>query len=69
MLSFSIRLTEIALTSLGVKNVNSTLSTSDEIGCAIFMVESASQTSDNSRKMTIMIDDLKRTFPDRSKGW
>lgn len=37
MLSFSIRLTEIARISFRERKVNSTLSTSDEMGCAIFM--------------------------------
>jgi hypothetical protein len=38
VLSFSIRFTDMAWTSLGDRNVNSTLSTSDEIGCEMFMM-------------------------------
>jgi hypothetical protein len=38
VLSFSILFTEIARISFGDRKVNSTLSTPDEIGCAIFMV-------------------------------
>lgn len=37
VLSFSIRLTEIDRISLGERKVNSTLSTPEETGCAIFM--------------------------------
>lgn len=42
VLSFSMRFTEMAWISLAERKVNSTLSTSEATGCAIFMVNSGS---------------------------
>lgn len=38
MLSFSMRFTEMDRISLGDRKVNSTLSTEEAMGCAIFMI-------------------------------